>query len=76
VQIKQPDICRNSLKVSHFSVGIAVGYGLDGQGSIPGRVKRFLFFSSLQHPDWLLGILSLLSNGYQDYFSRGKVAGV
>jgi hypothetical protein len=27
------------------------GYGLDGQGSIPGRGRRF--FSSPQCPDWL-----------------------
>jgi hypothetical protein len=33
------------------SVGIAMGYGLDGWGSIPGRSKRFVFFP--QPPDWL-----------------------
>jgi hypothetical protein len=26
------------------SVGITTGYGLDGRGSIPGRVKMFLFY--------------------------------
>jgi hypothetical protein len=31
--------------ISHYncSVGVAMGYGLDGRGSISGRVKVFLF---------------------------------
>jgi hypothetical protein len=33
------------------SVSIAIGYGLNGQGSIPGKGK--ILFSSPQHPDWL-----------------------
>jgi hypothetical protein len=48
------------------SVGAATGYGLDGRGSIPGRVKRS--FSFLQRPhrlwptqppiEWLPGAVS------------------
>jgi hypothetical protein len=34
------------------SVGIATGYGLEGRGSIPGRVK---IFSSPQRPDQFWG---------------------
>jgi hypothetical protein len=43
-------------------VDIATGYGLDGQGSISGRGKRF--FSTPQHPGQLRGPPSLLSNWY------------
>jgi len=32
-------------------------------------------FSSLLHPDWLLGPPSLLSNGYCGFFPCSKVAG-
>jgi hypothetical protein len=31
---------------SYSSVGIAMIYGLDGRGSIPGREKRFFFTAS------------------------------
>jgi hypothetical protein len=41
------------------SVGIVVGYGLDGLGSIPGSAR---FFSYPQHPDQFWGPPSLLSN--------------
>jgi hypothetical protein len=41
------------------SVGIASGYGLDSQGLIQGRGKRFFTFS--QCPYWLCGPSSLLS---------------
>jgi hypothetical protein len=35
-----PDCCKNSkLSVPHSSVGVAVGYWLDGRGSIPGWAK-------------------------------------
>jgi hypothetical protein len=44
----------------HNSVAIAVGYGLDGRGSISDRGKRFL--SSPQRPDRLWDPPSLLSN--------------
>jgi hypothetical protein len=43
------------------SVGIAIGYGLDGRGSIPGEGNRFFF--SAQRPDRLWGPPSLLCNG-------------
>jgi hypothetical protein len=39
-------------------VVIATGYGLDGQGSIPGNGIRL--FSTLQRPDWLWVPPSLL----------------
>jgi hypothetical protein len=48
------------------SVSIAMGYGLDGQGLIPGRSKRFV--STPQHPR---GPPSLLSNGYRGPFPQG-----
>jgi hypothetical protein len=44
------------------SVGIAIGCGLDGQGSIPSRDKRFL--SAPQHQNQPWGPPSLLSTGY------------
>jgi hypothetical protein len=37
-------------------------YGLDSQGSIPGRGKRF--FSTPHYPYWLWGLTSLLLNGF------------
>jgi hypothetical protein len=49
-------------KISFSSVGIATVYGLDGQGSIPGKGKEF--FSSPQSPDRLWGPPSLLHDGY------------
>jgi hypothetical protein len=49
-------------------VGIVVGYGLDGPGSIPGMAG---LFSSLQLPDWLWGLPSLLSNGCRVRLPRG-----
>jgi hypothetical protein len=39
----------SSTRSRDSSVGIATGYWLDGQGSIPGRGKRF--FSTPQRPD-------------------------
>jgi hypothetical protein len=49
------------------SVGIGTGYGMDGQGSIPGRSKRY--FSSPQGSDRLWNPPRLVSPGI-------KVAGV
>jgi hypothetical protein len=49
------------------SVGIAMGYGPDGQGSIPGRSKIVCLFSTAStpalgptqpHPQWVTGALS------------------
>jgi hypothetical protein len=50
------------------SVGIAMGCGLGGPGSIPCRRKRF--FSTPKCPDRLLGPYSLLSNEYRGPFPR------
>jgi hypothetical protein len=60
-----------------IEVGIAIGYGLDGQW-IGVRVPvgtRFL--SSPRRPDRFSGSPSLLSNGYGGggSFPRGKAAG-
>jgi hypothetical protein len=44
------------------SVGIAMGYGLDGRRLILGRCKRFW---SSQRPDRSWGLPSLLSDGYR-----------
>jgi hypothetical protein len=51
------------------SVGIATDYGLEGRGSIPGRVRRFS--SSPQRLDQLWSTLSLLLNGYWGLFPLG-----
>jgi hypothetical protein len=58
---------------TNCSVGIAKSYWLNGEGSIPGRVK--IFFSSPQRPDLLWGPLRLLSNGRRELSPRGKAAG-
>jgi hypothetical protein len=46
--------------------GIVLGYGLDDQGSNPGRGLEFFF--SPPSPTWLWGPPNLLSNGYQGLF--------
>jgi hypothetical protein len=60
-----PDICVGS---RDSSICIATGYGLDGQGWIPGRGRKS--FSSPQCPDRLCDPPSLLPNGYQGLFPR------
>jgi hypothetical protein len=56
-------------------VGIATGYGLDDRG-VGVRVPVGLgIFSSSRHPDRLLGLVRLLSNGYRGSFPGGKAAG-
>jgi hypothetical protein len=52
------------------SVGIAMGYRMDGRGSIPDTGKTL--FSSPQRPDRLWGPPSLLSNGYRRFFPVGQ----
>jgi hypothetical protein len=44
------------------SVGIAIDYGMESHGLIPGSFKRFI--STLEHPDRFWGSPSLLYNGY------------
>jgi hypothetical protein len=44
-------------------VGTATRYGLDGQGSILSRGKKF--FCSSQYPELLRGQPNLLANGYR-----------
>jgi hypothetical protein len=57
------------------AVGIATGYGLDGRGVGVGVPVGTRIFSSLRCPDRLWDPRSLLSNGYQGLFPRGKAAG-
>jgi hypothetical protein len=57
---------------NYSSVGTAMGYGLNGWGSILDRGKRF--FSIPQRPDWLWGAPSLLSNWHRGPFPGGKAA--
>jgi hypothetical protein len=57
------------------AVGIGTGYGLDGRRfgvRVPVGPR---FFSFPRRPDRLWGPPSLLSNGYQGQFLRGKAAG-
>jgi hypothetical protein len=54
-------------KIVPLPVGIALGYGMDDWGSIPGG--GWEFFSSPPRPERLWGPPSLLSNGYQGLFS-------
>jgi hypothetical protein len=46
------------------SVGIAIGYGLDSRGSVPGISKTL--FSSPQRPYWLWGTGGSFSGGQND----------
>jgi hypothetical protein len=52
------------------SVSIVTDYGLNVQGSIPGRGKEF--FSSPPHPNRCCGPLSFLFNGYWRIFPGVK----
>jgi hypothetical protein len=53
------------------SVGIAMGYGLNGRriGFISGRGKKF--GSSSRRPDRLRGPPSFVANGYRRLFPQG-----
>jgi hypothetical protein len=55
------------------SVGTAMGYGMDGWVSIPGRDKRF--FCTPQRPDRLWGHPASYTIGIGGSFPGGKVAG-
>jgi hypothetical protein len=55
------------------SVGIAIGHGLDGRGSVPGRSKRF--FSSPQHPDRIWAHPASYTVGVGESFPCGKATG-
>jgi hypothetical protein len=57
------------------SVGIATGYGLDNRGIKVWFPAGAWFFSPLQHPDWLWGSPSLLSNGAGGRIPRIKTVG-
>jgi hypothetical protein len=56
-------------------VGIATGYGQDGQGVGIRVPVGEIIFSSPRLPDGLWGPPNLLSNGYQWLFPGGKAAG-
>jgi hypothetical protein len=60
-----------------YTIGIALGYGLDDRGSRAGfPAGAGEFFSSPPRPERLWGPSSLLSNGYQGgSFPGGKAAG-
>jgi hypothetical protein len=49
-----------------------IAYGLDDQGSSPGRGKKFVY--SPQRPDWLWGPPCLLYKGYQGVKWPGREA--
>jgi hypothetical protein len=57
------------------TVGIATGYGLDGQGVGVQVPVGSRIFSSPRRPDRFWGPFNLLSNGYWELFPRGKMAG-
>jgi hypothetical protein len=54
--------------ITDSSVGIAMGYGLDGRSLIPGRGKIFLSSSSGDHP-------ASYPMGTGDFFPGDKVTG-
>jgi hypothetical protein len=56
-------------EATEIEVGIALGYGLDDQGPIPGGCWEF--FSKPPRPERLWGPPSLLSNEYQRLFPWG-----
>jgi hypothetical protein len=58
-----------NMKSRDSSAGIALGYGLDDRGSIPGGCWEF--FSKPPRPERLWSSPSLLSNGYQGLFPWG-----
>jgi hypothetical protein len=55
------------------SVGIATGYGLDDRGSIPGRVRNFSVFHSIQSGSGYNPVSYLMDTN--DSFSGGKADG-
>jgi hypothetical protein len=60
----------NFKKSQDSSDGIAMGYGIDGPGSISGRIMRF--FSIPQRSDRFRDPPTLVSNGYRGILSFGK----
>jgi hypothetical protein len=71
-KVTRSSVCKlpyNTLRSPDSSVGIAMNYGPDGWGSIPGRGKKFL--SIPKCPNGLWGPSFFLSNGHKEIFLRG-----
>jgi hypothetical protein len=65
--------CVSAVGSRDGSVSIETRLRAGLRGSIPSSSREF--FSSAPRPNRLLGPFSLLSNGYQGFFTRGKAAG-